>query len=110
MKRTTAVPQDANRRLLGVQRVSHNPIRAAEAFHAVHDPIIADDGAPTAGLRLGDRRAACCRRCSCPSPPERVSPPKRKNGPSYADPRFCRWGTSVGGKVISRDDDQIMIF
>jgi hypothetical protein len=47
----------ANRRLLGVQQLSHNPIRAAEAFHAVHDPIITDDGTRIAGLRLGDHRA-----------------------------------------------------
>jgi hypothetical protein len=62
-KRLTHLPAlreiglSANRRLLGVQRLSHNPIRAAEAFHAVHDPIITDDGTRTAGLRLGDRRA-----------------------------------------------------
>src|SRR4051795_6348899 len=62
-KRLTHLPAlreigfSANRRLLGVQRLSHNPIRAAEAFTAVHDPIITDDGTRTAGLRLGDRRA-----------------------------------------------------
>ena len=47
----------ANRRLLGVQRLSHNPIRAAEAFTAVHAPIVTADGHRIAGLRLGDRRA-----------------------------------------------------
>jgi len=47
----------ANRRLLGVQRLSHNPIRAAEAFTAVHAPIVTDDGHHIAGLRLGDHRA-----------------------------------------------------
>ncbi len=47
----------ANRRLLGVQRLSHNPIRATQAFTAVHDPIITDTGQRIAGLRLGDRRA-----------------------------------------------------
>ena len=36
---------------------SHNPIRAAEAFTAVHDPITTSDGHRIAGLRLGDRRA-----------------------------------------------------
>jgi hypothetical protein len=62
-KRLTYLPElreigfSANRRLLGVQRLSHNPIRAAEAFTAVHDPIITDDGTRIAGLRLGDRRA-----------------------------------------------------
>jgi hypothetical protein len=62
-KRLTHLPAlreigfSANRRLLGVQRLSHNPIRAAEAFTAVHHPIITDDGHRIAGLRLGDRRA-----------------------------------------------------
>jgi len=62
-KRLTNLPAlreiglSANRRLLGVQRLSHNPIRAAEAFTAVHDPIITDTGQRIAGLRLGDRRA-----------------------------------------------------
>jgi hypothetical protein len=61
-KRLTNLPAlreigfSANRRLLGVQRLSHNPIRAAEAFTAVHEPIITDTGQRTAGLRLGDRR------------------------------------------------------
>src|SRR4051812_40733719 len=62
-KRLTNLPAlrevgfSANRRLLGVQRLSHNPIRAAEAFTAVHDPILTADGHRIAGLRLGDRRA-----------------------------------------------------
>jgi len=61
-KRLTNLPAlreigfSANRRLLGVQRLSHNPIRAAEAFTAVHEPILTDTGQRTAGLRLGDRR------------------------------------------------------
>jgi hypothetical protein len=46
----------ANRRLLSVQRLSHNPIRAAEAFTAIHEPITNADGHRIAGLRLGDRR------------------------------------------------------
>jgi hypothetical protein len=47
----------ANRRLLSVQRLSHNPIRAEQAFTAVHDPIVTDTGQRIAGIRLGDRRA-----------------------------------------------------
>ncbi|HWJ52874.1 MAG TPA: hypothetical protein VNT24_05805 [Propionibacteriaceae bacterium] len=47
----------ANRRLLGVQRLSHNPIRAAEAFTTVNDPITTDTGQRIPGLRVGDRRA-----------------------------------------------------
>jgi hypothetical protein len=62
-KRLTNLPAlreigfSTNRRLLGVQRLSHNPIRAAEAFTAVHDPLVTDTGHRIAGLRLGDRRA-----------------------------------------------------
>jgi hypothetical protein len=62
-KRLTHLPAlrqvgfSANRRLLGVQRLSHNPIRAEHAFTAVHHPIITNDGHRIAGLRLGDRRA-----------------------------------------------------
>jgi hypothetical protein len=62
-KRLTNLPAlreigiSANRRLLGVQRLSHNPIRAAEAFTTVHEPIITATGHRIAGLRLGDRRA-----------------------------------------------------
>jgi hypothetical protein len=61
-KRLTHLPAlreigfSANRRLLGVERLSHNPIRAAEAFTAVHDPIVTDTGQRIAGLRQGDRR------------------------------------------------------
>src|SRR4051794_5704820 len=47
----------ANRRLLGVQRLSHDPARGAETFAAVHDPIITADGRRTAGLRFADPRA-----------------------------------------------------
>jgi hypothetical protein len=47
----------ANRRLLSVQRLSHNPIRAEEAFTAVHHPLVTDTGQRIAGLHLGDRRA-----------------------------------------------------
>jgi hypothetical protein len=59
-KRLTNLPAlrevgfSANRRLLGVQRLSHNPIRAAEAFTAVHQPIVTADGHRIAGLRPGD--------------------------------------------------------
>jgi hypothetical protein len=47
----------ANRRLLGVQRLSHNPIRAAQAFTALNDPLITDTGTRIPGLRFTDRRA-----------------------------------------------------
>jgi hypothetical protein len=47
----------ANKRLLGVQRLSHDPITGAEAFHTTCDPIIHPDGTRTAGLRFTDPRA-----------------------------------------------------
>jgi hypothetical protein len=46
----------ANRRLLRVQRLSHNPIRAAQAFTAVNDPLTTDTGTRIPGLRFTDRR------------------------------------------------------
>jgi hypothetical protein len=61
-KRLTNLPAlreigfSANRRLLGVQRLSHNPIRAAEAFTAVNDPVTTDTGTRIPGLRFTDRR------------------------------------------------------
>ena len=47
----------ANRRLLAVQRLSHDPITGAEVLHATCDPIVRDDGARIPGLRLTDPRA-----------------------------------------------------
>ena len=47
----------ANRRLLGVQRLSHDPARGAEVFAAVNDPIVTDTGNRVAGLRFADARA-----------------------------------------------------
>jgi len=46
----------ANRRLLGVQRVSHDPIRGAQAFTDLTAPVITSSGTRTAGLRFGDPR------------------------------------------------------
>ncbi len=45
----------ANRRLLGVQRISHDPVRGARAFTALTAPIH-DDGTRIPGLRFGDPR------------------------------------------------------
>jgi hypothetical protein len=47
----------AHRRLLGVERLSHDPARGAEVFAAVNDPIVTADGNRTAGLRFADPRA-----------------------------------------------------
>jgi hypothetical protein len=46
----------ANRRLLGVQRISHDPVRGAQAFTSLTAPIIHDDGNRIPGLRFGDPR------------------------------------------------------
>jgi hypothetical protein len=46
----------ANRRLLGVQRISHDPIRGAQAFTELTTPILTDTGTRIPGLRFGDAR------------------------------------------------------
>jgi len=62
-KRLTNLPAlreigfSANRRLLGVQRLSHDPARGAEVFAAVNDPILTHTGNRVAGLRFADARA-----------------------------------------------------
>jgi hypothetical protein len=45
----------ANRRLLHVQRISHEPWRGEDAFAAVSAPVVVD-GQRAAGLRFGDPR------------------------------------------------------
>ncbi|MFD1507010.1 hypothetical protein FE374_03755 [Georgenia yuyongxinii] len=47
----------ANRRLLGVQRLSHDPARGHHVFAGVNDPVITDAGTRVAGLRFADPRA-----------------------------------------------------
>src|SRR3954465_13908261 len=62
-KRLTTLPAlrqigfTANRRLLGVQRLSHDPIHGARAFTALTAPIVTDTGTRIPGLRFGDPRA-----------------------------------------------------
>ena len=46
----------ANRRLLGIQRLSHDPINGIEALHTVTDPVITGNGTRVPGLRLGQQR------------------------------------------------------
>ncbi len=46
----------ANRRLLGAQRVSHDPIRGAQAFTELTAPILTSNGYRIPGLRFGDPR------------------------------------------------------
>jgi hypothetical protein len=61
-KRLTNLPAlrqigfSANRRLLGVQRLSHDPIRGARAFTDLTAPIITEAGTRIPGLRFGDAR------------------------------------------------------
>jgi hypothetical protein len=47
----------ANRRLLGVQRLSHDPARGRHTFAAVNDPVTLPQGGRVAGLRFADTRA-----------------------------------------------------
>ncbi|HET9566619.1 MAG TPA: hypothetical protein VFP27_19415 [Mycobacterium sp.] len=60
-KRLTSLPElrqigfTANRRLLGVQTISHDPIRGAQAFHHLTAPII-EENTRIPGLRFGDNR------------------------------------------------------
>ena len=47
----------ANRRLLAVQRLSHDPITGTDVLATTCDPVIHDDGTHVAGLRFTDPRA-----------------------------------------------------
>jgi hypothetical protein len=61
-KRLTNLPAlrqigfSANRRLLGVQHLSHDPIHGAQAFTELTAPITTDTGTRIPGLRFGDPR------------------------------------------------------
>lgn len=46
----------ANRRLLGVQRISHDPARGHQTFHEVNDPVTTPTGTRVPGLRFTDPR------------------------------------------------------
>ena len=62
-KRLTNLPAlrqigfSANRRLLAVQMLSHDPIAGADALAQVTDPVLTGTGTRVAGLRLTDPRA-----------------------------------------------------
>lgn len=47
----------ANRRLLGVQRLDHDPITGAHDLHDITDPIVTDSGTRVPGLPLGQPRS-----------------------------------------------------
>ena len=61
-KRLTSLPDlrqigfSANRRLLGVQTISHDPIRGAQAFRDMTTPVVTEEGTRIPGLRFGDNR------------------------------------------------------
>jgi hypothetical protein len=62
-KRLTNLPalreigSTANRRLLRVQTISHDPITGTAALHTVTDPVTTDTGTRIPGLRLGQQRS-----------------------------------------------------
>ena len=47
----------ANRRLLRVQRLDHDPITGITALHTVTDPVVTATGSRIPGLRLGQQRS-----------------------------------------------------
>jgi len=47
----------ANRRLLHVQRLGHDPITGTDALHTITDPLVTATGTRVPGLRLADRRS-----------------------------------------------------
>ncbi|HEY5848389.1 MAG TPA: hypothetical protein VIT42_16520 [Microlunatus sp.] len=47
----------ANRRLLGVQELDHDPINGADALHTLTGPVTTTTGARIPGLRLGQQRS-----------------------------------------------------
>lgn len=47
----------ANRRLLRVQRLDHDPITGTTALHTITEPIITEAGTRVPGLRLGEQRS-----------------------------------------------------
>jgi hypothetical protein len=56
----------ANRRLLGVQRLSHDPAEGIEALAAITDPVITTTGQRVPGMRFTDPASKhCSQRCAC---------------------------------------------
>jgi len=47
----------ANRRLLGVQRLDHDPISGTRDLHTLTDPVTTQTGTRVPGLRLGQQRS-----------------------------------------------------
>jgi len=47
----------ANRRLLGVQRLDHDPLLGAQQLHDILGPVVTDTGTKIPGLKLGQARS-----------------------------------------------------
>jgi hypothetical protein len=47
----------ANRRLLGIQRLDHDPIAGTQHLHHLTDPVVTDTGTTIPGLKLGQTRS-----------------------------------------------------
>jgi len=83
-KRPTNLPalrevgDTANRRLLGVQRIGHDPITGARSLHTVTAPVTTATGTRIPGLRPGVNGAAmpCSPRCRCFGSNPTASPTK----------------------------------
>ncbi len=62
-KRLTNLPAlreigfQANRRILRVEQISHDPITGIDALHAVTDPVTMPTGTRITGLRIGEQRS-----------------------------------------------------
>ena len=78
----------ANRRLLRVQSLSHDPITGADALHTVTAPITTDTGTRIPGLQLGQQRShallAALPRSGC-QPDGFANRICARSPPSYAD-------------------------
>ena len=68
----------ANRRLLGVQRLDHDPITGTNVLHTVTDPVITENGTRVPGLRLGQQRSHALLSAlpDVPSPTQRLHQPR----------------------------------
>src|SRR5215208_4980133 len=101
----------ANRRLLRVQRLSHDPADGADALAAITDPITTDTGQRVPGLRFTDPRARRCSRrsarsgcCPAASPTATCATTWRPNSgwqnnqdAVYAGPRLLALADGMGG-------------
>ena len=70
-KRLTSLPAlrqigfSANRRLLGVQTISHDPIRGAQAFHDLTTPVVTEQAPASPDCASATPECTpCCRPCS----------------------------------------------